>query len=188
MARVTLNPVLEAIQGKVGDLVFKRYQGEEIVSRMPNRTGLVPTVNQLAQMDKFRLAALYGKSVLADPVAKQVYADAAAEKGIPAFALSIGDFLNAPAVDEISLAAYTGQIGDKISVRASDDVEVQGVSVAIRAQGGAILEEGAAVWTPGTATWVYTATTALAQGQAVSIEVSATDRPGHKTSKTQNQN
>jgi hypothetical protein len=30
----------------------------------------------------------------------------------PAFAVSIADFLNAPAVDEINLAAYAGQIGD----------------------------------------------------------------------------
>ena len=36
------------------------------------------------------------------------------------------------------------------------------------------------------ATWSYTATTALAQGQAVSIEVSATDRPGHEGTKTVN--
>jgi hypothetical protein len=185
MAKVTLNPTLIAIQGAVGDLVFKRFGGEEIVAKFPDRTGVVPTANQLAQMQKFRLAAVYGKAVLADPVAKQVYAEASDRKGIPAFALSIGDFLNAPAVDEIDLSGYSGKIGDKISVRATDDVEVQGVTVAIRDQEGAVLEEGAAVWTAASAIWVYTATTDLAQGQAVSIEVSATDRPGHKTTRTQ---
>ena len=184
MARVNLNPVLEAIRGKVGDLIFKRWEDHEIVSKMPDRTGIVPTANQLAQMDKFRLAALYGKAVLADPDARAVYDDAAHKKGIPAFALSVGDFLNAPAIDEVDLAAYTGKTGDVIRLRVSDDIEVKGVTVAIRAQGG-VLEEGAAVWSPGTATWNYTATTDLAQGQAVSIEVSATDRPGHKTTRTQ---
>ena len=186
MARVTLNPTLEAIQGKVGDLVFKRYEGEEIVGRMPDRTGIVPSVNQLAQMEKFRLAAIYGKAVLADPDTKQIYQDAGARKGIPTFACSVGDFLLPPVVDEIDLSAYAGKTGDKISVRASDDVEVRGVTVTIRAQGGTVLESAAAVWTPGSGTWVYTATTDLTQGQAVSIEVSATDRPGHKGSKTQN--
>ena len=82
MARVKLNPALEAIQGKVGDLVFKRFEGNEIVSRMPDRTGIVPTANQLAQQDKFRLAALYGKAVLADPVSRTVYQEAAAA-GLP---------------------------------------------------------------------------------------------------------
>ena len=185
MAKVKLNPALEAIHGHVGDFVFKRFAGAEYVGKMPDRTGIVPSEDQLAQMDKFRLAALYGKAVLADPVAQAVYADAAARKGIPVFALTVGDFLNAPAVDEIDLADYTGKIGDVIGIRASDDVEIKGVTVAIREQGGDILEQGVAVWTPASATWKYTATTDLAQGQAVSIEVSATDRPGHKTSKVQ---
>jgi hypothetical protein len=188
MAKVTLNPAIIAIQGHVGDLVFKRFEGSEIVGKMPDRTGIVPSADQLAQQAKFRLAALYGKAVLADPQTKQVYDDASARKGIPAFALSVGNFLNAPAVDEINLAAYTGKTGDKISVRASDDIEVQGVTVCIRAQGGAVLEQGAAVFTPATASWTYTATTDLTVGQAVSIEVSATDRPGHAGNKTQARN
>src|SRR4051794_38292984 len=145
MAKVTLNPVIEAIRGKVGDLVFRRWAGEEIVGRMPDRTGIVPSADQLAQQDKFRLAALYGKAVLADPAARTVYEDAGARQGTPAFAISVGDFLNAPAVDEIDLAGYTGKTGEVIRVRASDDVEVKGVTLAIRAQGGAVLEEGLAV-------------------------------------------
>jgi len=186
MAKVTLNPVIEAIQGKVGDLVFKRWGDEEIVARIPDRTGIVPSANQLAQMDKFRLAAVYGKAVMADQATRTIYTQAGERRGIPAFAMSVGDFLNAPAVEEIDLAGYTGKVGDIIRVRASDDLDVQGVTVTIRSQGGAVLEEGAATLTAGTATWSYTATTALAQGQAVSIEVSATDRPGHEGTKTVN--
>ena len=106
MAKVKLSPALEAIHGHVGEMVFKRFAGHEIVGKMPDRTGIVPSANQLAQQDKFRLAALYGKAVLADPETKQVYQDAAARKGIPAFALTVADFLNAPAVDEIDLSAY----------------------------------------------------------------------------------
>lgn len=185
MAKVKLNPTLEAIHGHVGDMVFKRFEGQEIVGKMPDRTGIVPTENQVAQQDKFRLAALYGKAVMADPATKKIYVDASGRLGVPAFALTVGDFLNAPVVDEIDLSAYAGKIGDKIAVRASDDVEVQEVSVAIRDQGGVVLEQGAAVFTANTGAWTYTATTALAQGQAVSIEVSATDRPGHRTTRTQ---
>jgi voltage-gated potassium channel Kch len=179
---------LEAIQGKVGDLVFKRYEGHEIMTKMPDRTGIVPTANQLAQMEKFRLATVYGKSVLADAVSRAIYEDAAAKKGVPVFAVTVADFLNPPLIDEINLAGYAGKIGDKIVVRASDDLEVSGVSVVIREQGGAVLEQGAAVVNPGAGSWTYTATTDLAQGQAVSLEVSATDRPGHVGTKTQNRN
>jgi hypothetical protein len=185
MAKVKLNPALEAIHGKVGDLVFKRWGGEEIVGKMPDRTGIKPTPDQLAQQDKFRLAALYGKAVMADADTRTVYEEAGARKGVPAFALSVGDFLNAPAVDEIDISAYAGKIGDVIRVRASDDVEVQGVTVTIRGQNGVVLEDGPAVWTPASASWTYTATAVLPQGSSASIEVSATDRPGHKGSRTQ---
>jgi hypothetical protein len=185
MAKVTLNPVLMAIQGKVGDLVFKRFEGEEIVAKMPDRTGIVPSDNQLAQMEKFRLAALYGKAALADTQTRTPYEEASARKGVPVFALTVGDFLNAPAADEIDLAGYSGKSGEVIRVHASDDIEVSGVIVAIRAQGGTVLEEVAAVWNTASGYWAYTTTTSLTQGQAVSIEVSATDRPGHKTTRVQ---
>ena len=35
MARVRLNPILEEIRGQVGDLVFKRYGDQVIISRKP---------------------------------------------------------------------------------------------------------------------------------------------------------
>jgi hypothetical protein len=185
MAKVKLNPVIDALQGKVGDLVFKRWEGEDIVSKMPDRTGIEPSVSQLAQMEKFRLAAIYGKAVLADQASHAIYADAAARRGIPMFALTVGDFLNAPAVDEIDLSAYTGKAAEVIRVRASDDMEVKGVTVEIRKQDGTLLEGGPAVWKAASGSWEYTTTTALTQGQAVSIDVSATDRPGHKGTKSE---
>jgi hypothetical protein len=46
----------------------------------------------------------------------------------------VSDFLNAPAVDEIDLPAYTGKTGESIRLQASADMEVRGVTVAIRAQ------------------------------------------------------
>ena len=59
-----------------------------------------------------------------------------------------------------------------------------GVAVAIRKPDGTVLEQGAA--TAGNdSVWAYTTTTALPAGQNVLIEVTATDRPGHKTTKTQ---
>ena len=188
MARVKLNPVLDAIHGKVGDLVFRTFNHGDFVGKIPDRTGVVPSTDQLAQMEKFRLAVLYGKSVMADAVTKQIYTDAAARKGQPVFALTVGDFLNEPAVDEVDVSAYSGKTGDAIRVRASDDVEVKGVAEVIKAQDGSVLEEGAATWSAATATWTYTATTNLAQGQSVSIEVTATDLAGHTGSRTQSKN
>ena len=133
-------------------MVFKRWEGQELVAKMPDRTGIVATANQVAQQDKFRLAALYGKAALADPDTKQVYEDAAARKGIPVFALTLGDFLNAPAVDEIDLSGYSGKANEPIRIRASDDAwNVQSAGIAsptpaTSASGLYIHEQG--LWQP----------------------------------------
>jgi hypothetical protein len=66
------------------------------------------------------LAALYGKAVLADPVKKAAYETKAQVKGIPAFALTVADFLHAPAVEEIDLSGDTGKAGETIRIAATD--------------------------------------------------------------------
>ena len=145
MAKVNLNPVLEGIRGAIGDLVFKHYGEEVIVGRKPDPSNTPPTAGQQAVRERFKLAALYGKTVLADAESKQLYTTAAKAKGIPMFALALADFFNAPVVDEIDLAGYSGKAGDPIKVRAHDDFVLVGVGVTIRGTDGAVLEQGAAV-------------------------------------------
>jgi hypothetical protein len=185
MAKVKLNPVLEGFRGKIGDLVFKRYRDEVVVGRVPDTGGRTPTARQAAHRERFRLATVYGSTVVADPATKAVYEPAAKQKGLTVFALTIADFLNAPAVDEIDLSAYTGKTGEPICIRASDDFEVAGVEVSLTDAGGRVLERGTATKAGTDSLWTYTTTTNLPDGQPVSIEVTATDRPGHKTTKTQ---
>jgi hypothetical protein len=186
MAKVKLNPVMEKIHGKIGDLVFRRYEDEIVVARKPDRQNVEPTPAQAAHRERFRLAALYGKTVFADPAQKALYEKGAKDRHQTVFALTVGDFLNAPAVDEIDLSAYTGKAGEPITIRASDDFEVAGVYVAIRDTCGAVLEQAAACQSDGV--WLYTTTKALTPGLAVVIEVTATDRPGNKTVRTQARN
>jgi hypothetical protein len=183
MAKVALNPVMEKIQGKIGDLVFKRYNDEVVVSPKPDLSGHEPTPAQAAHRERFRLAVLYGKTVIADPEKRALYEHTAKEKGIPLFAMTVGDFLHAPAVDEIDLSGYTGRAGERIRIRASDDFEVTGVEVGITDANGAALERGPAMAANGT--WEYLTTTAVPVGQRISIEVTATDRPGHRGTRTQ---
>ena len=77
-----------------------------------------------------------------------------------------------------------GQPGETIRIRASDDFQVAGVGVRILDAAGTTLEQGPATAT-GDGAWTYTATTNLPDGQQVVIEVTATDRPGHNTTKAQ---
>jgi hypothetical protein len=183
MAKVTLNPVLETFSGKIGDLVFRRHGEQVVVARKPagERSW---TPGQLAHQDRFRLATVYGRAALADPATKALYEAKARERGVPVFALMIADFFTEPAVDEIDLSAYTGKAGEKIRIRAHDDFELTGVAVAIRRPDGQVLEQGAAV-AGEDSVWQYTTSIALPAGQNVLIEVTATDRPGHKTTRSQ---
>ncbi len=179
MAKVKLNPILEQIRGKVGDLVFKRYGDEVVISRMPDLEGVEPTEAQLAHRERFRQAALYGKMVMADPETKSLYVEVAKAKGKPVFSLTVADFFNAPSVDEVDVSEYAGAVGDEIVVMASDDFDVVGVSVALTDAEGDPIEGGEAVETPvESGRWVYAATAAVDTGTTVRIAVTATDRPG----------
>jgi hypothetical protein len=167
-------------------VTFKEVQGETIISRMPDRSGLEPTEAQTAARERFRQATLYGKMVMADAEAKAIYEEAAKAKGQPVFSLMVADFFNAPSVDEVDLSKYTGAAGDPIIIRAHDDFDVTAVNVAVAQADGTAVEEGAATETPpDSGRWIYTATAAVPTGTAVRITVTATDRPGHAATKTE---
>ncbi|MFZ5518651.1 MAG: hypothetical protein ACOY90_18625 [Candidatus Zhuqueibacterota bacterium] len=179
MAKVKVNPIIEKIRGKVGDLVFKRYGDEVVLSRVPDMEGREATEAQQATRERFRQAALYGKMVMADPEAKALYDDAATAKGKPVFSLTIADFFNAPSVDEVDISGYGGNAGDVIRIRAHDDFDVTEVSVAIMTSAGQAVENGMAEEKPvNSGLWIYTATQAVAPGSTVRVLVTAKDRPG----------
>ena len=113
-----------------------------------------------------------------------LYRARAEAKGQPVFSVAVADFFNEPVVDEIDLAAYTGTTGDPIKVSAHDDFEVTGVVVAIRGTDGTVLEQGPAVL-GADGLYTHAGKQTLTAGQNVVIEVTATDRPGHKGTKTQ---
>ena len=184
MAEVTVNPLLKKIHGKIGGLVFKKYGSGTIIAQTPGLRTTPPTPGQQAQQERFKLAAVYNHTALADPVTGALYRARAEAKGQPVFSVAVADFFNEPVVDEIDLSAYTGKTEETIRVRASYDFGVVGVGVAIRDTDSKVLEQGAATAASDGA-WTYTTTTNLPAGQQVVIEVTATDRPGHKTTKTQ---
>jgi len=163
----------------VGDLVFKKYGDEVVISRKPDMGSVVATPAQEATRERFKQATLYGKMVMADPDSKAVYEAAAKAKGQPVFSLTVADFFHAPSVDEVDLSGYSGAPGDVIRIRASDDFEVAAVQVSLADASGAILEEGAATMQNGL--WLYNATTTVQPGTTVRLTVSASDRPGSVT-------
>lgn len=173
MAKVKMNPVVETLRGAIGDLVFRRRNGKVVVARKPETAGRSFSTNQLAHLERFRQAAA---------TLRPIYESASRVKDIQPFPLAVGDFFNAPTVDAIVLDGYTGKPGEQIVIRARDDIAVASVSVAIR-NGVTVLEQGAAVLEQGS--WRHTTQTLvdLTSG-SVTIEATAADHPGNRTTAT----
>ncbi len=180
MARVQLNPVLEQIQGQVGDLVFKRYEDQVVLARKSSPSRQAATPAQLATRERFRAAAQYGKLVMADPTLKALYATAAKGKKKPIFSVTVADYFHAPSVTAVMLNGYTGAANETITVNAYDDFEVVVVTVTLTNEGGTVLESGAAVVENGR--WTYTTTTNVTPGTTVTVTATAFDRPGNSGS------
>ena len=182
MAKVSLNPILERFRGKIGDLVFKRFLNRTIVGRRPDSSGNEPSIAQNAVRTRFRLAANYARGVFADPVLKAAYAAVAKVRGLPTFALALTDYLKPPVVNTVDLAGYNGHVGDLVAIEAVDDFEVVGVTVVVRNDGGDVLEQGPATLVNGR--WQYAATVPIGAGETLTVEATATDRPGHTGTKS----
>jgi hypothetical protein len=179
--------VLQSVRGKVGDLVFSKRNGGVFISRRPENGNRILSAAQEAVQERFRQAALYGKSAMADPQVRALYEAQAKKRKQPIFSVMIENFFKPPSLEEIDMSAYTGQPGSTIGVRASDDFDVMSVGVAIFDASNAPIENGAAVQSAtDSGRWVYTLTTTIASGTHIRVEVTATDRPGHKTTRVEN--
>jgi hypothetical protein len=176
MAKLDLNTALKGLHGRVDGWVYRQVNGRTVIGPKPVFTK-PPTAGQLAFKERFKEATAYGRAALADPVAGPLYLAKARTRKLPTFAVIIADYFKSPEVKSIDTVDYHGHIGDPVKVTAIDDFEVVGVNVVIRDDTDAVLEQGAAVLTG--EKWTYTATVAVPVGEAVTIEATAKDRPGH---------
>jgi hypothetical protein len=94
MPIVHLNPLITAIHGRVGNVVFKTYRGNRIVmTRMPRFDGYVPTPAQRARRKRMAEATAYAQQVYADPEQKALYIAGAKKLRRQPFRLAISDHL-----------------------------------------------------------------------------------------------
>ena len=180
--KVKLNPMFEEVSGQLGEMVFRELRGETVVSRKPILSG-GPTENQLEHRERFKQAAAYGKSALADADTRALYEATAKSKNMPVFALTVADFFNAPVIDALDLSEYNQQPGSLIHISARDDFGVMRVQVSIVSDNNDPIENGEAVAVGGG--WVYTTTATITTGTSVVVNVVATDRPGGTAVKSQ---
>jgi hypothetical protein len=187
MAKIRVNGYTREFQGRVGPHVFRRAaDGTMIASIRPDFSGNEPTEAQKAVRADFSTAAKFAKRVTANATTRARYRALAEAQSRSAYSLAVRDWYVQPSVDDIQLTRYHGQTGDMIEIVASDDVGLTEVYVAIKDKTTqAIVEEGLTN-NAGDNNWVYTATTTLAAGQAVVIEVTAKDGTEHSDTNTRN--
>jgi hypothetical protein len=174
MAETNLNPWMEDVRGRYGNMIFRRQFGRVVIGRRTLKEPKPPTPSQVEQRTAFGDAVSYARGALANPVTRAVYARVSAAKQTSMFALAVGDWFKGPQIQKIDIEDYQGQIGGKIVISAIDNVEVAKVTVMIRnAATSAVIEQGVAVETFGK--WIYTATTNRPAGQPVTIVVAAED-------------
>ena len=187
MPKVKLNPTFDEFRGSVNNLTYRKSYGKTFASVKPDLSNVQPSDAQIAHQQRFSAAAAYGRTVMADPDLHALYAQAAKERNMPLFALTVADFMNPPSITEMDLSAYQGQVGNIIKIKATDDFGVAKVHVALtQVNGGTPIESGYAVETAaGSGQWVYTATLSVSAGSNVNFTVVATDRPGGTAIDTQ---
>ncbi|MFT3780803.1 MAG: hypothetical protein QM790_02235 [Nibricoccus sp.] len=93
MATTQLNPLLENLNGSIGDLVIYKRAGRLIISRKPDLSRRVLSPAQQKQFDRFPRATQYAAEAMADPARRASYETAAKQTGKPVRSLAIAEYL-----------------------------------------------------------------------------------------------
>jgi hypothetical protein len=95
MPKVKLNPIIQEISSKLGDIVFRvSKMGKVTIAKRPDVSKIVPREAQKAQRERFKQAIEYAKAVMAEPEVRIVYEDMAAEEHKGLYAMAFSDYLN----------------------------------------------------------------------------------------------
>jgi hypothetical protein len=183
MSKQENNAVMKNARGMfAGQVVFKIRKGVAVLAGPPTvNKDRVLKPGEAERRNDFKLAIIYAKAAIKDPVKKAAY-DAAAIGGQTAYNVACRDWHKAPEILEVHIEKYTGQIGDTISVDAVDDVLVTEVRISVSTPAGQLIEEGTAVQGEDGLTWVYTTTVANANLAGTRISATAIDMPRNTVS------
>jgi hypothetical protein len=182
MAALNFDPLVNRVKGKLGNFVYKQVGDSVYISKRPTANNSEPSPAQVELRERFRRAALYGKAVIADPVAKAVYAAVAEMRCLPIFSVILTDYMVAPRIREVGLSAYTGRVGETIPIRATDDFQIVAVAIEVSTVQNGIVETSPAVQsTKDPELWLWTAAADATGHGPIQVKITASDRPGNNT-------
>jgi hypothetical protein len=134
MAKVTLNQLLEILQGGIGGLVFRQMpDGTIIMSGAPRHNKRKTTKKQKAHRERFQEAARHAKWAARE---YPIYAELAKGTWKSAYNFALSDWWHAPVIHRIKR-----QKGH-ILVEATDNIMVAKVRVTILDGEGKVIEKG----------------------------------------------
>ncbi|RYZ18452.1 MAG: hypothetical protein EOP49_49605, partial [Sphingobacteriales bacterium] len=174
MARSKNNIATQGLSGSIDQFVFRQLHGKTVVAKRPKTSESVKPAQQVVR-NIFKMATIYAKNALSNPVLLQFYRSKA-RKGQSPYNMALADYCKPPEIGDIDASSYNGSIGSTIKVVVTDNGKVE--SVKLKIQKGSLIEEGDAVLQSDGLTWMFTTTVANSTLNGTIISVDATDLAG----------
>ena len=93
MAKVTLNPMLQSVHGRLGNAVFRRsYNGTVTLIKLADMSKVQWSDAQKTQRQRFKQANLYAKAAMAEPAVRLLYEQRAAALNKRPYHLAVSDY------------------------------------------------------------------------------------------------
>jgi len=93
MAKVTLNPTVRRIQGKLGNAVFRlSHTGELSMTKLPDMSKVKWSKAQKEHRQRFKLAVAYARSAMADEKVRLKYEKIAKKMHKRPFDMAVSDY------------------------------------------------------------------------------------------------
>jgi hypothetical protein len=171
------------LRGKLGGIVYAQQPDGTITARSIGVRTAEQTPEEQKGQNRMKLAHPYVHGILGDPALAAPYASEAQTRKMRTCDLVMADFLTDPVITSVDATKYNGLAGGWLLLMTGDDFKVTRMGIVLRNPAGQRLEEGFAIPAKGSSAkvWIYTAQQSLAAGQTLTLEVTATDRPGHST-------
>jgi hypothetical protein len=120
MATVITSDLIESISGRMGDLIFRTYNGRTVVSSRP----VIPASRRKKQSElqayrrsRFREASIFSKKMMLDPIKKEYYRRKAKEMRLTnAYTAALTHYLRTAKITEVECKATSE--GDVIKFHA----------------------------------------------------------------------
>ena len=93
MAKVTLNPMIKTVNGRLGNAVFRRSNtGEMSIIKLADMSNVKWSKAQKAHRARFKAAVAYAKAAMVEPKVRAAYEKSAKEANKRPFDMAVSDY------------------------------------------------------------------------------------------------